>query len=115
MNHIPQCRRQQQALCCLLAFLQQTSPQFPWKKVTILDFPQPQQAALHLLAHLSCLVKEVSRIDIILTLLELIIFQRSHSPWKTWKNDNCFSSPGKVLEFYNFIKNPGKMGVNLEK
>ena len=26
-----------------------------------------------------------------------------------------FSSPGKVLEFYNFIKNPGKMGVNLEK
>ena len=26
-----------------------------------------------------------------------------------------FSSPGKELEFYNFIKNPGKMGVNLEK
>ena len=24
-------------------------------------------------------------------------------------------SPGKVLEFYNFIKNPGTMGVNLEK
>ena len=39
----------------------------------------------------------------------------SHSSWKTWKNDNSFSSPGKVLEFYNFIKNPGKMGVNLEK
>ena len=36
----------------------------------------------------------------------------SHS---SWKNDNSFSSPGKVLEFYNFIKNPGKMGVNLEK
>ena len=34
---------------------------------------------------------------------------------KTWKNDNSFSSPGKVLEFLNFIKNPGKMGVNLEK
>ena len=41
--------------------------------------------------------------------------QGSHSSWKTWKNDNSFSSPGKVLEFYNFIKNPGKMGVNLEK
>ena len=39
----------------------------------------------------------------------------SHSSWKTWKNDNSLSSPGKVLEFYNFIKNPGKMGVNLEK
>ena len=38
--------------------------------------------------------------------------QGSHS---SWKNDNSFSSPGKVLEFYNFIKNPGKMGVNLEK
>ena len=41
--------------------------------------------------------------------------QGSHSSWKTWKNDNSFSSPGKVLEFYNFIKNPGKLGVNLEK
>ena len=30
------------------------------------------------------------------------------------KNDKSFCSPGKVLEFYNFIKNPGKMGVNLE-
>ena len=38
--------------------------------------------------------------------------QGSHS---SWENDNSFSSPGKVLEFYNFIKNPGKMGVNLEK
>ena len=26
-----------------------------------------------------------------------------------------FSNPGKVLEFDNFIKNLGKMGVNLEK
>ena len=42
-------------------------------------------------------------------------FQGSHSSWKTWKNDNSFPSPGKVLEFYNFIKNPGKMGLNLEK
>ena len=42
-------------------------------------------------------------------------FQGSHSSWKTWKNDNSFSSPGEVLKFYNFIKNPGKMGVNLEK
>ena len=41
--------------------------------------------------------------------------QGSHSYWKTWKNDNSFSSPRKVLEFYNFIKNPGKMGVNREK
>ena len=45
----------------------------------------------------------------------LCILQGSHSSWKTWKNDNSFSSPGKVLELYNFIKNPGKMGVNLEK
>ena len=44
-----------------------------------------------------------------------IYIQGSHSSWKTWKNDNSFSSPGKVLEFYNFIKNPGKIGVNLEK
>ena len=43
------------------------------------------------------------------------MLQGSHGSWKTWKNDNSFSSPGKVLEFYNFIKNPGKMGVNLEK
>ena len=34
------------------------------------------------------------------------IVQGSHS---SWKNDNSFSSPGKVLEFYNFIKNHGKM------
>ena len=27
---------------------------------------------------------------------------------KPAKNDNSFSSPGKVLEFCNFIKNPGK-------
>ena len=38
--------------------------------------------------------------------------QGSHS---SWKNDNSFSSPEKVMEFYNFIKNPGKIGVNLEK
>ena len=44
-----------------------------------------------------------------------IDLQGSHSSWKTWKNDNSFSSPGKVLEFYNFIQNPEKMGVNLEK
>ena len=25
--------------------------------------------------------------------------QGSHSSWKTWKNDNSFSSPGKILEF----------------
>ena len=35
--------------------------------------------------------------------------QGSHSSWKIWKNYNSFASPGKVLEFYNFIKNPGKM------
>ena len=41
--------------------------------------------------------------------------QGSHSSWKTWKNDNSFSSPGKVLEFYNLLKilengsEPGKM------
>ena len=35
--------------------------------------------------------------------------QGSYSSWKTWKNYKSFSSPGKVLEFYNFIKNPGKM------
>ena len=34
----------------------------------------------------------------------LTFLQGSHSSWKTWKNDNSFSSPGKVLEFYNFIK-----------
>ena len=36
--------------------------------------------------------------------------QGSDSSRKTWKNDNSFSSPGKVLEFYNFIKNSGKNG-----
>ena len=41
--------------------------------------------------------------------------QGSHSTWKTLKNDNSFSSHGKVMEFYNFIKNHGKMGMNLEK
>ena len=34
---------------------------------------------------------------------------------KPGKMTTVFSSPGKVLEFYNFIKNPGKIGVNLEK
>ena len=36
------------------------------------------------------------------------IRQGSHSSWKTWKNDNSFPVHGKVLEFYNFIQNPGK-------
>ena len=35
------------------------------------------------------------------------------APGKAGKMTTVF--PGNVLEFYNFIKNPGKMGVNLEK
>ena len=33
----------------------------------------------------------------------------------TWKNDNSFSSHGKIMEFYNFAKYHGKLGKTLEK
>ena len=53
-------------------------------------------------------LKLAIRTDIHFMHVYLCQTQGSHSSWKTWKNDNSFSSPGKVLEFYNFIKNPGK-------
>ena len=40
--------------------------------------------------------------------------QGSHSTWKTWKNDESFSSHGNIMEFWNFAKY-GKMRRNLEK
>ena len=41
--------------------------------------------------------------------------QGSQCTWKTWKNDDSFSSHGKIMEFYNFAKYHGKMGKTLEK
>ena len=43
------------------------------------------------------------------------LFQGSQCTWKTWKNDDSFSSHGKIMEFYNFAKYHGKMGKILEK
>ena len=41
--------------------------------------------------------------------------QGSQHTWKTWKNDDSFSSHGKIMEFYNFAKYHGKMKKTLEK
>ena len=70
------------------------------------DFTKGQQASFH---------KQSVKTSNVVGCQLLAVTQGSHSSWKTLKNDKSFSSPGKVLKFYNFIKNPGKMGVNLEK
>ena len=42
-------------------------------------------------------------------------FQGSQCTWKTWKNDDSFSSHGKIMEFYNFAKYHGKRGKPQKK
>ena len=50
--------------------------------------------------------KEIILLKFIIIII-LVNTQGSHNSWKTWENDKFFQS-WKILEFYNFIKNPGK-------